>query len=67
MFGPKKSFYEGGLFYSKVIFPDDYPNSRPKILFLTPIYHPNVNYLASVSKPLGHICVSSLYAWNPED
>ena len=65
--GPKDTFYKGGLFYLKIIFPKDYPNSKPEILFLTPIYHLNVKFFVSAQQPLGHICVNSLNEWNPGD
>ena len=40
--GAKDSLYSGGLFFLKIVFPDDYPNNSPRINFLTPIYHLNV-------------------------
>ena len=40
--GAKDSSYSGGLFFLKIVFPNDYPNSLPIINFLTPIYHLNV-------------------------
>ena len=42
--GPEDTSYKGGLFYFKIIFPDNYPNSRPEIDFLTPIYHLNIKF-----------------------
>ena len=66
--GPKDTFYKGGLFCLKIIFPEDYPFSRPEILFLTPIYHLNVKYFTQhAEEPLGHICVNTLREWTPKD
>ena len=65
--GPKDSFYNRGLFYLKIIFPDNYPNSKPEMIFLTPIYHLNVKYFASENQPLGHICINTLNDWKPGD
>ena len=59
--------YKGGLFYLKIIFPDDYPTGKPEILFLSPIYHLNVKFFTGKDKPLGHICVNTLNDWNPGD
>ena len=65
--GPNDTCYKGGLFYLKIIFPDDYPNSKPEIMFLSPIYHLNVKFFVGKGKPLGHICVNTLNEWNPGD
>ena len=65
--GPKDTPYKGGLFYLKIIFPNDYPNSKPEILFLSPIYHLNVKFFTNGPQPLGHICVNTLNEWNPGD
>ena len=67
LFGPKDTPYRGGLFYLKAIFPQDYPIGKPEILFITPIYHLNVKYFAHGIIPLGHICLSSLLKWKPEN
>ena len=56
--GPKKTPYEGGLFYIEIKFPKDYPNSPPKVQMRTPIYHPNINMLN------GNICVDYVIHWN---
>ena len=59
MLGPDDTPYSGGLFYLKIIFPKNYPNSIPKICFITPIYHVNV-------LPLGRVCISTLNCWTPQ-
>ena len=66
MIGPSDSSFAGGLFYLKIRFPKDYPQSAPEVLFVTPIYHINVNHIAQQGCPLGHICLSTLNYWNPE-
>ncbi|KAM6924627.1 ubiquitin-conjugating enzyme E2 T [Xenentodon cancila] len=55
--------YEGGLFSLEVIVPERYPFEPPKIRFLTPIYHPNIDNS-------GRICHDALKlppkgAWKP--
>ena len=34
--------YEGGKFKLQINIPEDYPLEAPKVLFVTPIYHPNI-------------------------
>ena len=66
--GLKDTYYKGGLFFLKIKFPDDYPNSKPEIIFITPIYHLNVKYFTQhEEQPLGHICVNTLNDWQPGD
>jgi len=58
--GPVDSPYEGGVFYLTINFPAEYPFKPPKITFITPIYHPNIN-----SKN-GNICLDILQSqWSP--
>ncbi|XP_066213945.1 ubiquitin-conjugating enzyme E2 D2B-like [Saccopteryx leptura] len=50
--GPKDSPYDRGVFIIKMIFPWSYPFNPPKIIFITPIYHPNVDRYGAVSMEL---------------
>ena len=66
-FGPKDSLYAGGLFNVKLLFPQDYPLKAPQMIFLTPIYHFNVN--PKISKdmlPLGYANMNVTEFWRPE-
>ena len=64
--GPQDTCYKGGLFYLKIIFPNNYPYKSPEIIFTTPIYHLNVKYFTYGTQPLGHVCISTLSNWKPE-
>ena len=66
MIGPGDTSFAGGLFYLKIKFPYDYPKHAPEVLFVTPIYHVNVNHINQPGCPLGHICLSTLNFWNSE-
>ena len=59
--GAKDTPYRGGLFILKANFPDNYPKSKPQIVFITPIYHVNVNpHKSNIpgAEPLGHISIN---------
>ncbi|TKS77650.1 Ubiquitin-conjugating enzyme E2 T [Collichthys lucidus] len=61
--GGTETPYEGGLFSLEIKVPERYPFEPPKIRFLTPIYHPNID-------TSGRICHDALKlppkgAWRP--
>lgn len=61
--GGSETPYEGGLFSLEIKVPERYPFEPPKIRFLTPIYHPNIDNS-------GRICHDALKlppkgAWKP--
>jgi ubiquitin-conjugating enzyme E2 D/E len=59
LFGPDDSPYAGGVFKVSIEFPEDYPFRPPHLMFLTKVYHPNIN--AS-----GSICLDILKdKWSP--
>ncbi|XP_068171947.1 ubiquitin-conjugating enzyme E2 T [Antennarius striatus] len=61
--GGSETPYEGGVFSLEIKIPERYPFEPPKIRFLTPIYHPNID-------SSGRICHDALKlppkgAWKP--
>ena len=43
LFGARDTSYKNGFYKLIIIFPENYPQCSPDIIFLTPIYHLNVN------------------------
>ncbi|XKL62966.1 hypothetical protein PGB90_005330 [Kerria lacca] len=57
--GADGTFYENGTFILELIVPRNYPFQTPKLQFMTPIYHPNVDVA-------GRICLDMLLGrWCP--
>lgn len=65
LLGAQDSSYAKGIFHIKLKFPKNYPKNPPEILFLTPIYHLNVNPKISQYESLGHVSINFLNFWNP--
>ena len=59
--GPPGTPYEGGTFELSIKCQPNYPLAPPKVLFVTPVFHPNVLYKT------GEICLDILKpdAWTP--
>ena len=58
MKAPEDSLYKNGVFSISIDFPNDFPNSSPKVCFLNKIFH------LHVSPSSGHIDVYFLFKWD---
>ena len=61
--GQRESLYASGLFFLKISFTIDYPNSAPKVNFLTPIYHLRSIIDTNSKEPLGYIKNNTINFW----
>ena len=66
MLGPNDSPYKGGRFRLSIKFPYNFPQEGPEVIFLTPIFHLNVNPVKTKDQELGHCCISVINYWNPD-
>lgn len=58
---PMDGYYKGGRYEFTIEAPRDYPLNPPKVLCITPVYHPNIDLE-------GHVCLSTLRVdkdWSP--
>ena len=61
--GPKDTSYHGSIFRLDINFPENYPESPPEILFITPIYHLNINSSSQTGITVGKVYCNSLNNW----
>ena len=61
--GPRDTGYGGGIFLLDIKFPEDYPESPPVILFVTPIYHLNINSSSQTGISVGKVYCNSINNW----
>jgi len=54
LMGPDGTYYEGGFFKARLVFPPDFPNMPPTMTFISEMWHPNVY-------EDGRVCISILH------
>lgn len=64
--GPEDSDYNGGNFILKIKMTEEYPEKKPKVVFLTPIYHLNVKFYVYGTISIGRFNTKSLSNWEKE-
>jgi ubiquitin-conjugating enzyme E2 A len=42
IFGPENTVWDGGIFKLRMEFTEKFPHEAPKVIFLTPMFHPNI-------------------------
>ena len=57
--GSPCSPYEDGIFQVKVHLPEDFPNGRPSLYFITKMFHPNIQ------QSDGKVSLNLIYDWVP--
>lgn len=65
--GPKDSCYENGILYFKINFPNSYPHTPPKVVYLSRgsiRIHPNLYVGKSYENFHGKVCISLLNTWS---
>ena len=58
--GTDDTSYKGGIFHFKLLFHNNFPKYGPQVIFLTPIYHLNINHKEMMGCPLGTLYISYL-------
>ena len=73
LLGAPDSSYADGIFHIRLSFPKEYPDERPNLYFLTPIYHLNVNPRIprrsnyEGAETLGFVSVTFINWWKPSN
>ena len=62
--GPQNSAYFGGRFTVNINFDEKYPFSKPKILFVTKMYHPNIKQESGDVEMENDICTADKLVQN---
>ncbi len=70
IYGPENSLYEGGTFYYKITFPQEYPFKPPQVHKITPMLHVNIHppdCHMCLPKPIGAVgeCIVTNADWAP--
>jgi ubiquitin-conjugating enzyme E2 Z len=42
IFGPKSSYFEGGMFPARIVFNEQFPDVFPRAKFAVDVFHPNI-------------------------
>lgn len=57
----KFKLFQGGFFKAELIFPKDYPNNPPKMIFKSEMWHPNIYHKDEGEYKCGEVCISILH------